>query len=571
MAAAQWGGITINGGTVNVVGTSSGGAAIGGGYNANGGKIIINGGTVTTEDAAIGGGYDESYGKKNTNATVSITGGTVNAEYISAKTTMEAGKLNLGRAEELTMKGGTVESIGGIARLYMYDGIMNINVSERFYGMEQAGIGGSGTYRDSCKFEMYGGKVTVNAAYVGIGGYYDSDEGNASGTIKFCGGELIVENTNTTVDSYAGIGSDRKNHSITMNISPAKNTMITVRAGKTLNSLETLATVSAGEPLTYSSSDLTVERKAWHLTTAEVVDPDYTVSITTPNNGTVTADVATEKAGATVPLTVTPNVGYVVDYVKYNDTTITPVNGVYSFTMPAENVAVTAIFKVCDHEGSTHTIFDNTGEKHSYICTLCSATVTEDHTFDTDTCPCGAKAVADVDGVKFGKFDDAVAAWQVPTAKKLTLLADVKTSYIELTTDNGTQKVLELNGWQLKLTAITALTNHISLTIQDSSETGTGSLYSNNQYATLVTNHGELNITGGTFEVIDSAATLIANEDEGTLFISGVTTLKNEKMNRTAVHARGTVTISGDVMIAASIAIKCYGDVDVSGANNCVG
>ena len=47
----------------------------------------------------------------------------------------------------------------------------------------------------------------------------------------------------------------------------------------------------------------------------------------------------------TVTLTVTPNEGYAVKSVKYNDTEITPVNGVYSFTMPAEDVTVSAEFE----------------------------------------------------------------------------------------------------------------------------------------------------------------------------------------------------------------------------------
>lgn len=66
-------------------------------------------------------------------------------------------------------------------------------------------------------------------------------------------------------------------------------------------------------------------------------------------NGTVTADK--EKAASTdiVTLTVTPDVGYTVKSVKYNNTEIAPQNGVYSFKMPAEEVTVTAEFELKDY------------------------------------------------------------------------------------------------------------------------------------------------------------------------------------------------------------------------------
>lgn len=71
----------------------------------------------------------------------------------------------------------------------------------------------------------------------------------------------------------------------------------------------------------------------------------HEVSVSAASNGTVAAD-KTENviAGNTVTLTVTPDEGYAVKSVKYNDTVIEPVEGVYSFTMPAEDVTVSAEF-----------------------------------------------------------------------------------------------------------------------------------------------------------------------------------------------------------------------------------
>ena len=78
----------------------------------------------------------------------------------------------------------------------------------------------------------------------------------------------------------------------------------------------------------------------------------HNINITAPTNGSVTATVgetanpATAFKGDTVNLTVTPDAGYTIKSVKYNDTNATKnADGTYSFEMPAENVTVTAEFK----------------------------------------------------------------------------------------------------------------------------------------------------------------------------------------------------------------------------------
>ena len=84
--------------------------------------------------------------------------------------------------------------------------------------------------------------------------------------------------------------------------------------------------------------------------TAEFEGDPFTVTVAEQiSNGTVTAKqgdtpVTQAKAGSEVTLTVTPATGYQVDTVKYNDTAITPSEGVYKFTMPTEAVTVTATF-----------------------------------------------------------------------------------------------------------------------------------------------------------------------------------------------------------------------------------
>lgn len=75
----------------------------------------------------------------------------------------------------------------------------------------------------------------------------------------------------------------------------------------------------------------------------------YNVNIDTNiTGGSVEADKTSASIGETVNLTKTPAPGYDIVEIKYTDSegvhNIKPVNGVYSFTMPAGNVTVTAIF-----------------------------------------------------------------------------------------------------------------------------------------------------------------------------------------------------------------------------------
>ncbi len=75
----------------------------------------------------------------------------------------------------------------------------------------------------------------------------------------------------------------------------------------------------------------------------------YTITLPESTaNGNIAVDKTYVPANAenkTVTLTLIPNEGYQVKSVKVNDTVITPVDGVYSFTMPAEDVIVTAEFE----------------------------------------------------------------------------------------------------------------------------------------------------------------------------------------------------------------------------------
>lgn len=78
---------------------------------------------------------------------------------------------------------------------------------------------------------------------------------------------------------------------------------------------------------------------------SKTLTPPYVFDITVSDceNGTVKAPTKAIE-GDTVTLTVTPDEGYALKTLTVNGTAIEPVNGVYSFTMPAQNVTVSASF-----------------------------------------------------------------------------------------------------------------------------------------------------------------------------------------------------------------------------------
>lgn len=78
--------------------------------------------------------------------------------------------------------------------------------------------------------------------------------------------------------------------------------------------------------------------------TASFIVLKYNVKVTAAANGSVAPDKASAAAGEKVTLTVKADTGYTVGTVKVNGTSVTPVNNVYSFVMPAANAEITAAF-----------------------------------------------------------------------------------------------------------------------------------------------------------------------------------------------------------------------------------
>ncbi|PWL43847.1 MAG: hypothetical protein DBY45_06320 [Clostridiales bacterium] len=71
----------------------------------------------------------------------------------------------------------------------------------------------------------------------------------------------------------------------------------------------------------------------------------YSVSVNTLDGGKAYLNATTAKAGDRVTLTVTPDKGKKIDTVKYGSTVLQGKDGIYTFTMPPQNVNLSITFK----------------------------------------------------------------------------------------------------------------------------------------------------------------------------------------------------------------------------------
>ena len=249
----------------------------------------------------------------------------------------------------------------------------------------------------------------------------------------------------------------------------------------------------------------------------------YTVTISDSiENGTVSG-AGLYAEGDTVTLTVTPNEGFVLGAVSYydgtNDLEITATDGVYSFIMPASNVAVTAVFK----------------ESVTYVASVITA---------------GEGGVTE----NYSSLTDAIAAAKENEGSTLKLLEDVDTHVL---IDGGTF-TLDLNGHNIEadtlfdssfITRMNALTiwNDANITLE-----GSGSIVSNC--------------------ILDNSSTTFCYciYNRGKLKIDGDIELKtNEYRYNSGVYSyNGQLTIDNCSINARLYAITCYeSNATINGGN----
>ena len=339
--------VTVNGGTV------SGSEAIG----VKRGTLTVNGGTFLSNGEYVNPAEANNNGTENTGATISITstynyagtinvnlnGGTFNSENAPAvyQGHSKSGETTKPYTQGVTLniQGGTFTSPANVATVYVAD--------------EAAGDAESYT-----KQVISGGSFNESVAQ-----YVTSDlkyEANANGTYTY----------HETLDEALAFS----NNVSSVEAAKPGATVVTVTV-KNGNDVDTIKLTSGTE---YSLPDYpdqgynhfvgwndqagnhyyggqTVNITANTTFTAQwayipPANPNYRIDIPAAEGGTITADPAAAKAGATVTLTATPDEGYAVGTItvtdRFGDAVKVTENadGTYTFTMPNGQVTVNATF-----------------------------------------------------------------------------------------------------------------------------------------------------------------------------------------------------------------------------------
>lgn len=142
----------------------------------------------------------------------------------------------------------------------------------------------------------------------------------------------VAKTTNGTVTVKGGKTAALKDETIDLVITPDK--------GYEVDTVKVNGEAITGTSFKMPEKDVTIEVTFKKST--------YTVTVAAAANGTVTADKATAQMGDTVTVTATPDKDYELSKITVNGTAITG----NTFTMPAENVTVTAEFKKIGSAGA---------------------------------------------------------------------------------------------------------------------------------------------------------------------------------------------------------------------------
>ena len=204
-------GITISGGTVYAEGCGDA-AAIGGGYNGDGLRILISGGQVTAKGGAtgIGSGYAyDASSDKNGAATVTISGGTVQAVARRDSGVGIGGWKTNGSASTVTITGGNVTAqgsgygagIGGSVQGTLKNITISGGVITALGGNDAVAIGTTLIEQQATSFcpriTISGGTVTARGgenAGADLGGYAAKGWENRNATVVvISGGNVKAE------------------------------------------------------------------------------------------------------------------------------------------------------------------------------------------------------------------------------------------------------------------------------------------------------------------------------------------------------------------------------------------
>ena len=258
------------------------------GYGQYGGSVAIHNSNSAGIGLKTGAGVDIINKGLSTNCSLSVT--SAGGHAIDAETAVTINNAKV-----------TAETTGSSsAAIHCNSG--SVAITDSKVTAEATGADGCGIWIDKTMSEAY---VTLSLS--GADDFVKASKYEANAVKVAAGKYLVDENDNTKV--YGG-----------KELTSLTDEQVSALAGKTLRPAYVVGIASSIEHGTVSVSK-TAFRKYGFGNLSE-----------------------TEK---TVTLDMTPNENYTIGTVSYNDgsdRTITPVNGVYSFTMPGQNVTVSATF-----------------------------------------------------------------------------------------------------------------------------------------------------------------------------------------------------------------------------------
>ncbi|MBQ6755981.1 MAG: hypothetical protein IJP43_03425 [Oscillospiraceae bacterium] len=185
-----------------------------------------------------------------------------------------------------------------------------------------------------------GDKTTVAADKDGNNGTFTMPAENVTVTATFQLHDYSINKSDMTNGGVTVAQTAKMGDTVTVTVNPATGYELETLTVKDSKNGSVTVTNNA---FVMPADDVTISAtfKKINYTITNGVD-------STTAHGSVTV-AATAQMDDTVTVTVNPDVGYELGELKFNDTAITPdTDGAYKFTMPAENVTVTATFALRD-------------------------------------------------------------------------------------------------------------------------------------------------------------------------------------------------------------------------------
>lgn len=392
------GNVNISGGDVTGIGGTGG---LSGGIVGNH-TLTITGGTVVGEGGPLAGTNIQYSAGINGMDKVEISGGTVTA---TGGTTEQgnsggiySGDTSSAQLVEVTIKNATVTATGGTATNGKSSGIFasnvhGINVQVTIEDATVTTTGGAaeqgsyGILAETTGTEK-SADVTINGNSVvraNMTGMEDVDGEPISGDSIDKRNGIVFENGEGTVYGNVTLREDLTvdaNERLTI----PQGAALTIPSGVTVNN----SGVITNEGTITNNGILTIAQGG--TLTGEVTGNPvvYTVTVQTDGKGSASASATTAAAGTTVTLTAKPDSGYRLARWEVVEGDVT-ISG-NSFTMPAKNVTVRAVFSPVVNIPDTHEIELIVGEGGEAKLSLTNAsagstitvTATPDEGFELD-------------------------------------------------------------------------------------------------------------------------------------------------------------------------------------------